>query len=376
MLVGSLMNEMRRRFGLTLMVNHACNLRCNYCYTGAKFSSPMPTKIGIASINRAFASLSTGGQLDLSFFGGEPLLEAVRILDWMAYSREQAHMTNKKVRFNLTTNGTITSRGALQVMMTDDLDLAVSFDGMPEVHDRHRRDVHGNGSSTLVEQTLRQLIESGRKVRVNMVVRPDTLDQLPDGLIYLHNLGVRHVDLSLDLWTMWAAGDGFRLERAINEAARLWRSWLPEFGLNWFDSKVGDLAALPQTHEDTRCGFGDGEIAIAPSGRLYPCERLIGEDRPDHPLRLPGHVLEGRDFLGFAAAPIKTCTACSSCVLHSACDTVCRCSNFIRSGNINRPDGLLCILNKATARAVSEVFDEEQQARMKPKIPQPQACYG
>jgi radical SAM protein with 4Fe4S-binding SPASM domain len=168
---------------------------------------------------------------------------------------------------------------------------------------------------------------------VNMVVRPDTLDQLPDGLRYLHHLGIRHVDLSLDLWTMWAAGDGFRLERAIDEAGQLWRSWLPEFALNWFDAKVGDLTMLPKTHEDTRCGFGDGEIAIAPSGRLYRCERLIGEDRPDHTLRLPGHVLEGRDFLGFAVAPIKTCTACSSCVLHSTCDTACRCSNFIRTGN-------------------------------------------
>ena len=366
------MNEKRGRFGLTLMVNHACNLRCSYCYTGAKFSSPMPVQIGMVAIDSAFASLSSGGQLDLSFFGGEPLLESIQILDWMAYGREQAHATNKKVRFNLTTNGTIASREALRVMMTDDLDLAVSFDGTPEIHDRHRRDVKGYGSSALVEQTLRQLIESGKKVRVNMVIRPDTLDQSPDGLRYLHNLGIRHVDLSLDLWTLWTAADGHRLKKAIDQASQLWRAWLPEFGLNWFDAKVGDLVALPQTHEDTRCGFGDGEIAIAPSGRLYPCERLIGEDRPDHPMRLLGHVLEGRDFLGFAVAPFKTCTACSSCVLNSACDTGCRCSNFVRTGNINRPDGLLCTLNKATALAVSEVF--ERRTRTKPRVPLPQAC--
>jgi radical SAM protein with 4Fe4S-binding SPASM domain len=181
----------------------------------------------------------------------------------------------------------------------------------------------------------------------------------------LHNLGIRDVDLSLNLWIAWTAGDGRRLEKNVAQAARLWRAWLPEFGLNWFDAKVGELAALPQTHEDTRCGFGDGEIAVAPSGRLYPCERLIGEDRLDHPLRLAGHALEGQDFLGSAVAPFKTCTTCSSCVLHSACDTVCRCSNFIRTGNVNRPDGLLCILNKATARAVNELFDQEKQV-----------CYG
>jgi uncharacterized protein len=370
------MIEERKRFGLTLMVNHACNLRCSYCYTGAKFSSPMPAEIAIASIDRAFASLSSGGQLDLSFFGGEPLLESVKILDWMAHSREQARVKDKRVRFNLTTNGTITSPEAWRVMMTNDLDLAVSCDGLPEIHDRHRRDVQGRGSSALVDRTIRQLIGSGRKTRINMVVRPDTLDELPDGLIYLHDLGIRHVDLSLDLWTAWTAGDGRRLEETVVRAAQLWRAWLPEFALNWFDAKVGDLASLPKTHEATRCGFGDGEIAVAPSGRLYPCERLIGEDRPDHPLRLPGHALDGKDFLGFAIAPMKKSSVCSGCVLNSACDTGCRCSNFVRTGNTDRPDGLLCILNKATARAVSNVFDPEQPTPRKPKISQAEVCYG
>lgn len=370
------MNGQRERFGLTLMVNHACNLRCTYCYTGAKFSSPMPAKIAAASIDRAFASLSSGGHLDLSFFGGEALLESVQILDWMAHSRERAKVTNKKVRFNLTTNGTIISREAWQVMMTDDLDLAVSFDGTPKIHDRHRRFVHGDGSSALVEQTLRQLIDNGKKVRVNLVVRPDGLNELRDGLIYLHNLGIRHVDLSLDLWTAWTAGDGRRLEDAMIEAAQLWRAWLPEFALNLFDAKVGELAAIPETCEDTRCGFGDGEIAVAPSGRLYPCERLIGEDRPDHPLRLPGHALEGKDFLGFAVASVKKGPACSRCTLNSACDTDCRCSNFVRTGYVDQPDGLLCILNKATALAVSEVFGQEQRTQTKSSAPQPQVCYG
>src|SRR5690348_14614470 len=207
------MNDLPRRFGLTLTVNHACNLRCTYCYTGAKFSSPMPREIAFVAIDRGFASLASGGHLDLSFFGGEPMLESILILDCMAYARERARFAGKIVRFNLTTNGTITSHEAWQVMMTDDLDLAVSFDGKPAVHDRHRRFAGGSGSSMSVEKTLRQLIDYGRKVRVNMVVRPDGLEALADGLVYLHGLGVRQVDVSLDLWTKWTAGDGIRLEQ-------------------------------------------------------------------------------------------------------------------------------------------------------------------
>src|SRR5436190_14531877 len=132
------MNAPRQRFGLTLMVNHACNLRCTYCYTGAKFSAPMRGEVALAAIERAFRSLAAGGQLDLSFFGGEPLLESARILEWMSHARTVARNSGRRVRFNLTTNGTITQRQAWQVMMTEDLDLAVSFDGNPATHNRHR----------------------------------------------------------------------------------------------------------------------------------------------------------------------------------------------------------------------------------------------
>jgi uncharacterized protein len=351
------MSGVRQHFGLTLMVNHACNLRCTYCYTGAKFSAPMPSEVALVAINNAFASLAPAGRLNLAFFGGEPLMESARILDWMEYARRQAQTNGKLVRFNITTNGTITNPDAWRVLLADDLDVAVSFDGLPEIHDRHRRDSRGQGSAALVEATLRRFIELGKSVRVNAVLRPDTLVQLPDGLVYLYDLGVRQVDVSLDLWTTWTVADGQRLETVVDHAAELWRDWLPDFSLNWFDTKAGHLARLPFPGDNERCGFGAGEIAVAPSGRLYPCERLIGEDRPDHPLRLPGQVGELHDFLSFEVGTFKSCAACSSCLLNPVCDTRCRCSNFVRSGDMNRPDGLLCILNKATAKAASEVLE-------------------
>ena len=350
------MNNLHEEFGLTLMVNHACNLRCTYCYTGAKFSSPMAWETGVAAIGRALSSLAPGGRLGLGFFGGEPLIEAGRIGDWMAHARAEAGRAGKRVRFNLTTNGTITSAEAWQVMLADDLTLAVSCDGSPPTHDRHRRDTQGRGSAAQVEATLRRLVAAGRFFTVVFVVRPDNLEEVPAGLEYLHALGVRHVDLSLDLWTTWNAGDGVRLRQLIQRAAELWRGWLPDFGLSWFDAKAAALAEVPAEEASTRCGFGGGEIAVAPSGNLYPCERLIGEDGPGQPMRLTGHALAGSDFLEHSPAGFARHEACTRCALLAACDTSCRCSNFIRTGDPNRPDGLLCLLNKATAEAVAKML--------------------
>ena len=91
------MSAARHQFGLTLMVNHACNLRCTYCYTGGKFNAPMPARIALAAIDRALASLATSGRLELSFFGGEPLIESARILEWMDYARSRAEADGKRV---------------------------------------------------------------------------------------------------------------------------------------------------------------------------------------------------------------------------------------------------------------------------------------
>ena len=350
------MSALRQHFALTLMVNHACNLRCSYCYTGAKFSSPMPLTIGFAGINRAFQSMAPGGRLDVGFFGGEPLLEAKRVIKWMTYAREGARDPGKHVTFNLTTNGTLTNGEAWQIMAADDVALAVSFDGTPETHDHHRRDAHGKATAALVEGTIRRLVEYGKEFEVVVVVRPDTVASVPAGLEYLYQIGVRQVTLSLDLWTVWQVEHGVALEKVIHRAAEVWAKHLPELSVNWFDAKAGALGGVPLTEETSRCGFGTGEIAIAPSGRLYPCERVIGEDRPNHPLRLPGHALEGADFLNSDVPLFARCAPCSRCALAPACETTCRCSNFIRTGDVNRPDGLLCLLNKATARSVAEVL--------------------
>ena len=72
---------MHARFGLTLVVNHACNLRCSYCYTGEKIGRRLPLATGRKAIDRAISSLSQNGTLELAFFGGEPLVEAELILE-------------------------------------------------------------------------------------------------------------------------------------------------------------------------------------------------------------------------------------------------------------------------------------------------------
>lgn len=347
---------MYARFGLILMVNHACNLRCGYCYTGAKFGRSLPGHFGRAAIDRALRSLEPGGTLELGFFGGEPLVEAEQILGWMHYARSRAKGAGRQLQCGLTTNGTLVEGAAWSVLTDPGLNLAISHDGLPEVHDAQRVTVDGHGSSAQVLKTVDRLRAAGREFRVVMVVRPDNAEQLPAGLRYLRSRGVWQFDLSLDLWARWERADAARLKRVIAACAELWADWLPIASINWFDEKAAELTAVP-CQPTARCGFGAGEVAVAPSGRLYPCERVIGEDDPASPLRLPGDVMAGEDFLWFEPGAARSAPQCDVCSLAEMCNSTCSCSNYIRTGRSDRPDGLLCLVNQCcvdeTARALA-----------------------
>ena len=346
---------MFERFGLTLMVNHGCNLRCRYCYTGDKTPRAMTAATARAGIDRALRSLVPDGVLELAFFGGEPLIEAELIWDLMGYSREQAIASGASVVWNMTTNGTLAQGTAWRVMTHPEMQLAISHDGLTEIHDRHRVTVEGHGSSATVLNTIDRLVAVGKEFRVVMVVRPDSVASLPEGIERLYKHGVRRFDPSLDLWTKWGVEDVAPLKASLRKCADFWSARLPEISISCLDEKAARIADVP-SGSTARCGFGSGEVAVAPSGLLYPCERLIGADTDDHPHRLPGDVFAGEDFLTFPPVPGKTAEACTSCAINSLCSTTCRCSNLVRTGDVSRPDGLLCLWDQTCYREALRVL--------------------
>jgi uncharacterized protein len=345
------------KLGLTLMMTHACNLQCSYCYTGAKRNRFMSVATGRAAIDRAVASLLPAGTLGLGFFGGEPLLRAAAIKELAAHALRRTRASGMHLSLAVTTNGTVTTPDAWSVMMMPQMDLSISCDGLPEVHDRHRRTTDGGGSVQRVLSTIGRLLAASQSFRVVIVVRPDTLEALPDSITFLQQHGVRTIHPSLDVWAHWGTRDVRHLERVIAECARLWRLGLPHLSITWFDEKAGLLAGMPAP-AGPRCGFGDGEIAVAPSGRLYPCERLIGADAIDNSMALPGHVTDGLDFLDMPRTPPRSHSACDACAMRADCNTTCRCSNYIRTGDVSRPDGLLCAFNQACLVQTARVLNE------------------
>lgn len=348
------------RFSLVLMVTHACNLRCSYCYVSQRLKGTMHEDTGRAAIDRAVASIQPGGTLELGFFGGEPLLQAALIHRLMAHGRSCADAAHVALSAGLTTNGTVVSSEAWQLLNRPDLTVAISFDGLPQIHDRYRRFADGHRTSWSVRATMRRIRAAGKDFRVVMVVRPDTVQRFPEGVMYLWNLGVRRVDPSLDLRAHWHPEDMDKLDEALHRCADVWAGRLPELSISWLDEKVARILDL--IHTDTAaCGSGSGEVAVAPSGHLYPCERLIGDDSHDNALRLPGKADDGGgDFLSLPKPECRACKACARNRITPHCNATCHCADEARSGSISKPHLLLCRLNRACFREAARVLQSRR----------------
>jgi uncharacterized protein len=162
---------------VSLVLTHDCNLGCGYCYTGAKFRKRMPREIARKGLDMAFAPNRLGEaprELQLSYFGGEPVLEFELLIDVARDARERAKAAGVKLVQTVTTNGTLLDEAKIRALYELDVYVALSIDGVREAHDRNRPRMGGGSSFDAVERGLELLVAAGRSFETITVVTPAT----------------------------------------------------------------------------------------------------------------------------------------------------------------------------------------------------------
>ena len=356
---------------LSLFLNHACNLRCTYCYNGDKFSRAMPLETAKKGVDLA---LDNQGECEfftqISFFGGEPLLEMELIRQITAYAKEEAQKRDRRLRFVMVTNGSLLSAKRLDFFMENRAYLGISLDGCREAHDATRPFSDGKSSYDKVVANLKRLVERNIVgMKVIAVVDPRNVDFMGRSLDSLLELGVRNISMNINYEGSWTEEDRQRFEVALRQlgdryVAAYERSEM--FRLNLLDSKI--ITHLKQGYSaGDRCDFGCEEVCVAPSGRLYPCDRLVGEDTREDVII--GDVWHGLDPLrrdALIEQKNSVLDDCGDCVLLHRCMHWCGCVNHAMTGSVGQVDGLLCwfeqrIIEEAD-RCAAILFKKENQA--------------
>ncbi|NBK79006.1 thioether cross-link-forming SCIFF peptide maturase [bacterium D16-76] len=284
---------------LCLHVAHTCNLNCAYCFASqGKFHGEralMPFEVGRRALD--FLIENSGGRhnLEVDFFGGEPLMNWDVVKRLVAYARTIEKEKGKNFRFTLTTNGMSIDSDVIDFANREMSNVVLSLDGRREVHDRYRVDYQGQGSYDRVVPKFQELVRArGEK---DYYMRGTFTHQNPD---FLKDIDAM-LDLGFDQLSMepvvCAPGDPAALteeDKAIvmEQYERLAQKMLErrkEGRPFTFYHYMVDLESGPCIYKRiSGCGSGTEYMAVTPWGDLYPCHQFVGEEK----FRL-GSVFEG-----------------------------------------------------------------------------------
>jgi uncharacterized protein len=302
--------------------------------------------------------------LEFCFFGGEPLLRFDLIKEITHYIREHTVASGPKIRISITTNGTLLDQDIFDFIRDQNINLCISADGPADVHDLNRKFKNGEGSFTIVENNLTKAAVQLDNLQVNAVFGTDTVDFVPESVRFFVELGVPVIHLNPSITCAWPQDIYPRLAKSYSEVADYYIDCYQqghEIAINLLDSKAILFLKKGYARQD-RCSMGENEWAIAPSGNIYPCERLIGEDR-DTSMCL-GNIHFGIDSTRRCLI-IKnrgnSNEECSNCDMQQYCMNWCGCTNYHMTGRTDLMGAAMCASERAAIEAAKRVFSTLSQ---------------
>ena len=341
---------------LCLHIAHDCNLACKYCfaeegeYHGRR--ALMSYEVGKKALDFLIANSGSRRNLEVDFFGGEPLMNWQVVKDLVAYGREQEKLHNKKFRFTLTTNGVLLNDEVMEFCNKEMGNVVLSVDGRKEVHDYMRPFRKGAGSYDLIIPKFQKFAESRNqdKYYVRGTFTHHNLDFSKD-VLHLADLGFKQISVEPvvaadteeyaireeDIPQIMEEYDALAKEMIAREKAGK--------GFNFFHFMI-DLTGGPCVYKRlSGCGSGTEYLAVTPWGDFYPCHQFVGEEQ-----FLMGNVDEGithpeiRDKFG--KCNVYTKEACKDCFARFYCSGGCAANAYHFQKDINGNYGIGCELQR------------------------------
>ena len=275
---------------LCLHIAHTCNLNCSYCFASqGKYHGDravMSFEVGKRALDFLIAHSGTRKNLEVDFFGGEPLMNFQVVKDLVTYARSIEKEHGKHFRFTLTTNGVLVDEDVIQWANRECSNVVLSLDGRKEIHDRFRVDYAGRGSWEKIVPKFQKFVEArGGK---NYYMRGTFTHANPDFLKDIQQmLDLGFTELSMEP-VVCAAGDPSALTEEDLPIVMEQYEKLAELMLQrdkegkpfTFYHYMIDLTGGPCIYKRiSGCGSGTEYMAVTPWGDLYPCHQFVGEER-------------------------------------------------------------------------------------------------
>lgn len=341
---------------LCLHIAHDCNLACKYCfaeegeYHGRR--ALMSFEVGRKALDFLVKNSGSRVNLEVDFFGGEPLMNWQVVKELVAYGRSLEEPYHKKFRFTLTTNGILLNDEIQEFLNKEMSNVVLSIDGRKEVNDRMRPFRGGQGSYDIIIPKFRKLAES--RGQMNYYVRGTftrgNLDFAED-VLHLADLGFQQISVEpvvapeSEAYAIREEDVPALLEEYDKLAKALLKRKKEGKGVNFFHFMI-DLEGGPCVAKRlSGCGSGTEYLAVTPWGDFYPCHQFVGQEN-----FLMGNVDDGIVNTGirdeFKCCNVYAKEKCKSCFARFYCSGGCAANSWNFHGSINDAYDIGCQLQR------------------------------
>ena len=329
---------------LCLHVAHTCNLNCSYCFASqGKYHGDralMSYEVGKRALDFLIENSGSRTNLEVDFFGGEPLMNFDVVKDLVKYARSIEKEKNKNFRFTLTTNGVLIDDDVIEWANREMSNVVLSLDGRKEIHDRFRVDYAGNGSYDKIVPKFKKLVDArGGK---NYYMRGTFTHANPDfteDVFHMADLGFTELSMEPVVGKpddpMTLTDEDIEIVKKQYEilAIDMLRRKREGKSITFYHYML-DLTEGPCIYKRiSGCGSGTEYMAVTPWGDLYPCHQFVGEE--DYKL---GNVFDGvtNDALreSFRSCNVYARPECKDCFAKLYCSGGCAANAYHATGSI------------------------------------------
>ena len=330
---------------LCLHVAHTCNLNCSYCFASqGKYQGEralMSFEVGKQAFDFLIKNSGTRRNLEVDFFGGEPLMNWDVVKQLVAYARSIEKQYNKNFRFTFTTNGVLIDDEVIDFLNKEMHNVVLSLDGRKEVNDHFRKNYAGKGSYDTIVPNFQRLVEKrgGKDYYVRGTFTHNNVDFTND-LFHMADLGFTELSMEPvvcppdDPYALTKEDLPKLFEQYEILAKEMIRRKKEGRGFTFYHYML-DLKNGPCIYKRiTGCGSGTEYMAVTPWGELFPCHQFVGD--PKYSL---GNIWDGVTNTA-VQDEFRSCNAyarpeCKDCWAKLYCSGGCAANAYHATGNIN-----------------------------------------
>lgn len=340
---------------LCLHVAHDCNLMCEYCFASKGSykvaKNLMPLKVACKAVDFLINNSGKRKNVEIDFFGGEPLLNFDVVKGTVEYGRKVQSNTGKEIHFTITTNGVLLDDEKIQYINENMDNVVISLDGRKEVHDAIRYDSAGNGTYDKILKNALKLIQQrkGKSYFVRGTFTSRNLDFSKD-VFHLADLGFTEISVE----PVVGNGEEFHIYKEnlpaiLAEYERLAMGYIKRikegkpFRFYHFNINLYNGPCIYK--RITSCGAGTEYFAVTPEGELYPCHQFVGQTEfRMGTLNFGIENITLKDRLG--DTNIFNKEECRNCWAKLYCSGGCHANSYYSNGDILKPDETVCEMQK------------------------------